>query len=454
MLGHGRHQRVLDGTWSLDLGEDLAPVEGAEGDPDIELPEGAAERVLDRLFPDGEETRMPIIAVTGTNGKTTTVRMVDFIMRHAGLRRGMVCTNGTYLDGRLVDERDVCTDTGHLQVLTSKEVDIAVLEAHHTGLGTRGFCFDWCDVAVCTNVTNDHLGIGNIDTVEQMAELKQSLPLRARKAAVLNADDQHCLGMAARVTAERVCLVSMSKSAGELQCATTADVTACCVLEHQADREWLVIHDRQRRIPVVAVNAIPATFNGTARFNVSNAMHAALSSYMLGVEPAKIAAALGDFTSSIELAPGRLNIFDGLPFRVLMDYAHNVDGYTRLVEFIDHQPVKGRKILVIAQIGDRLDRDIRDSVAPIAGHFDHYVCRNYHIYRGRAPEVIPALLKDTLVSAGVAETAISIVIDPNEAVRYGLAIAQPGDLLVILVDDHEIATLWQVLSDLAAEQAS
>ncbi len=455
MLGHGQHQRVLDGTWSLDLCKDLsgnsAPGSAAD-DPNAKLTEQAAEQILDQLFPDGGQARMPIIAVTGTNGKTTTTHMLDRIMREAGLKSGLVCSIGTYLDARKVDERAACTDTGHLQVLTSKEVDIAVLETHHAGIIVRGFCFDWCDVAVCLNVTRDHLGVGNIDTVEQMAELKQALPERARYAAVLNADDEHCLAMIDAVTAERICLVSMQSGVDGLRTYTTGRPACFCVLEKVDDEEWLVIHDDEQRIPLLGAGQIPATFNGTARFNISNAMHATMAAYMTGIEPDVIASTLGSFTSGV--IPGRLNVFDALPFRVIMDYAHNIDGYRQIVEFVEQQAVTGRKILMIAQLGDRLDDDILACVAPLAGHFDHYVCRNYHIYRGRPPEELPALLKEGLISANVSATDISIVNDPDEALQYSLSIARPGDLLMLLIDDVEIKTAWQLLNDMAAEKSA
>jgi UDP-N-acetylmuramyl tripeptide synthase len=452
MLGHGRHQKVLDGTWSLDLGENLAPVDGAADDPDIELPDGAAEQILERLFPGGGVTRMPVIAVTGTNGKTTTVLMIDWIMRHAGRKPGRVCSNGTCLDNRLVDERAACTDTGHLQVLTSKEVDIAVLETHHAGIIARGFCFDWCDIAVCTNVTNDHLGVGNIDTIEQMAELKRALPERARHAAVLNADDEHCLAMIDTMTARVLCLVSMDKDAAALQAIAGTRPACFCVLEKIDGQEWLVLHDAGERIPLLAVDQVPATFDGAARFNVSNAMHAAVSAYQAGVEPTAVAAALGQFSNDFNVTAGRMNQFEGLPFRVIMDYAHNRDGFRRLAEFVSQQSATGRKILMLNQLGDRLDADILASVAPLAGHFDHYVCRNYRVVRNRPHDEIPALLKKGLVAAGVPEAAISTVPDADEAVRYSLSLARPGDLLVLLAGNADMASTWQLLNDMAAGQ--
>jgi cyanophycin synthetase len=452
MLGHGRHQKVLDGTWSLDLDEDLHPESISAHDPDEILPQASARQIVERLFPEQQRTRMPVIAVTGTNGKTTTVLMIDWIMRHAGRKSGLVCSNGTYLDNRLVDERAACTDTGHLQVLTSKAVDIAVLETHHAGIMARGFCFDWCDIGVCTNVTNDHLGVGNINTIEQMAELKRAVPERARHAAVLNADDEHCLAMIDSMAARTLGLVSMDKDAAALQAIAGKRPACYCVLETIDGQEWLVLNDAGERIPLLAVDQVPASFDGAARFNVSNAMHAALSAYQAGIEPAAIAAALGQFSNDFNVTAGRMNRFDGLPFRVIMDYAHNIDGFRRLAEFVSRQSITGKKILMLNQLGDRLDEDIRASVAPLAGHFDHYVCRNYRVVRDRRQDEIPALLKAGLVAAGVPEACITTVPEADGAVRYSLSLACPGDLLVLLAGDADMASIWQLLNEMATGQ--
>ncbi|MGD9020162.1 MAG: Mur ligase family protein [Lysobacterales bacterium] len=450
MLGHGRHQRVLDGTWSLDLGEDLAPVDGPADDPDTELPNGAAERLLERLFPGDGTTRMPVVAITGTNGKTTTSHMVDKIARQAGLQSGLVSSTGTYLNAQMLDPRGACTDTGHLQVLTNRNMDIAVLESHHAGIMARGFCFDWCEVAVCLNVTEDHLGVGNIDTVEQMAELKRALPERARYAAVLNADDEHCLAMIGSMTARVLCLVSMDKDASALQ-AVAGEKPACfCVLECIDDEDWIVIHDGGRRIPLLAANRIPATFKGTARFNISNAMHAAMAAYQAGISPQLITDTLAEFTSEFENIPGRLNVFDEWPFKIIIDYAHNLDGYQQLIKFVDQQAVTGRKIVMLGHLGDRSDDYIRSSVTPLAGHFDHYVCRNYHILRGRAETELPNMLKEAFISAGVEPQDISVIIDADQAIPQTVAMAQPGDLLMLLADDVEIMHSRQIIKDSVA----
>jgi cyanophycin synthetase len=284
-----------------------------------------------------------------------------------------------------------------------------------------------------------------------MAELKRALPERARCAAVLNADDAHCRDMIDAMTANTLGLVSMQSDAAELNVLGAGRKTCLCVLEKVNGTEWLVLHDAGQRMALLPVDQVPATFEGTARFNVSNAMHAALAAYLAGICPDTIVAALGGFAAGHDTTPGRLNVCDSLPFKVVMDYAHNIDGYRQILNFIDHQAGNGRKILMLGALGDRLDEDIRAAVGVLAGRFDHYVCRNYHIFRGRPSDELPAFIKEILISQGVPEAAISTVLEPDQAIPHTLSVARPGDFVLLLVDNAEIAKGWKVLDDWAAE---
>lgn len=459
MLGHGKHQRVLDGTYCLDRRVDFKDLLNNQDqrramlkhtDPDIPIIDSTAEILLDWLFPDATPVRMPIIAVTGTNGKTTTTRMISHIVSVSGLKPGMVCTDGIYLDGQLIEKEDQSTRTGHLKVLTRRAVDMAVLETHHSGILCRGFAFHWCDIAVCLNVTEDHLGKPNLETIEQMAAIKRALPERARHAVVLNADNQYCMAMLDSVSAEKTCLVSMKSARDTLIAETGGRCTSCCVLEIINGKEWIVFYDQGQRMALMATNDIPASFDGNARFNISNAMHAIAAAFLAGIDMNAIRSAMQDFRAGYDSTPGRMNVFDGLPFRVLMDYAHNADGFRNVTEFVDSQSVEGRKILMVGFSGDRLDANVRTAVTQLAGHFDHFVCRNFRIPRNdRQAHEIPALLKSGLISAGVAESAISIVPDADKAVRHSLAMGAPGDLVVLLVGAVEFQSVWDLLNESA-----
>ena len=446
MLGHGQHQHVLDGTFCIDRSEDFAGLfEVASHQSGIVLRsetgtsalDSAADTLLDRLFPPTASSRIPIIAITGTNGKTTTTRMIGHIMSYTGRKTGMVCTDGVFLNGEILTRGDQSARIGHFKVLTSKEVDFAVLETHHKGILHDGFAFNSCDIAICLNVTEDHLGEGNIETVAQMAEIKSALPERARQAVVLNADDMHCIDMLEKVTAKKVWLVSMELGRNQLYERYGEKLTGCCVLETIDGAQHLVIHDGELRAPVIAVDSIPACFGGTAHFNVSNAMHAVSASYLSGVDAETIQTAMSNFTASWESTPGRLNVFDDLPFRIIMDFAHNPDGMLKICEFVDRQEVAGRKLVAFAGSINRTDEVIRQMGRSIAGHFDIYFCKE-HIRADRTqPRTVAHLLKQGLIEAGVAENQIVVRKYGKEVIFEIFDACRPGDLLIMLMGHVE-----------------
>jgi UDP-N-acetylmuramyl tripeptide synthase len=432
----------------FDLAPDLEPLSRLVSG-ELGLIERVVDDLINWLFPNPATASMPVFAITGTNGKTTTSRMITQILQYAGRRTGLVCSDGIYLDGKLVNEGDACTFIGHSRALTSRFVDSAVLESHHRGIAVRGFAFHHCDIAVCLNVTKEHLQDGEIETVEQMAEIKRALIERASTGAVLFADDSHCMEMLDYVEADTTCLVSLRSNVVELGKIASQAVTCFCVLEAVDDSDWIVLYDSNRRLPVLEVNDIPATIDGTARFNVSNAMHAIAATYLEGIKIDGIREAMQQFTTGFDSTPGRLNIYDALPFRVIIDFAHNADGFRKLCEFIDFQSVSGRKILVFGIAETYRDADIVTAVSELAGHFDHYFCVNSLNSPHRAANEIPDLLASGLQSAGVPQSDISLVLDTEEWWRNGLTMAEPGDLLVLLPDNHEVSTILAVLDSMA-----
>lgn len=446
MLGHGQYQHVLDGTFCVDRSEDFTELfTTARQQPGIQSGTGfergdldsAAETLLDRLFSSNEPVRVPIIAITGTNGKTTTTRMVGRIMSYTRRKTGMVCTDGVFLNGELLARGDHSARIGHLKVLTSKEVDFAVLETHHKGILHDGFAFRWCDIAICLNVTEDHLGDGNIETVAQMAEIKSALPQRARQAAVLNADDPHCIDMLESVTAKQVCLVSLETGRDQLFEQYGSKLTDCCVLETIEGRQHVVIYNGEIRVPVIAVDSIPACFGGLAHFNVSNAMHAVAASYLSGVDEETIQTAMRSFTASWETTPGRLNVFDDLPFRVIMDFAHNPDGMRKICEFVDRLEVTGRKLVAFAGTINRTDEVIRQMGCSVAGHFDFYFCKE-HLRKDRNQyRTVAHLLQQGLIESGVAENQTTVLHHGKDVIFEILDACEPGDLLVMLMGHVE-----------------
>jgi len=458
MLGHGHYQHVLDGTFCIDRGEDFADLFGFEDKqtnattrpaPGTDEFDSAAEKLVEQLFRSNTPVHMPIIAITGTNGKTTTTRMIDHIMSVAGQKAGMVCTDGVFINGQSLYKGDQSARVGHLKVLTNKSVDFAVLETHHRGILLDGFAFRRCDVAVCLNVSEDHLGYGHIETVEQMAEIKSALPQRARQGVVLNADNKHCVNMLKKVIAKKVCLVSMESNRAELVDRYGDFINCCCVLEMTDGQNCLVIYNGENRLPVMTVSSIPACFDGSARFNVSNAMHAVAASYLSGVDIETIKSAMGDFRSSYENTPGRLNVFDDLPFRVVMDFAHNPDGMHKICEFVDQQYVPGRKLVAFAGTVTRRDDTIRHMAHSIAGHFDFYFCKEHIRADGTQPRLVAPILQQGLIEKGVDEDQTAVTTNGKDVIFKIFDSCQPGDLLTMLMGHVEKHHLPGYIKDYA-----
>lgn len=453
--------RILDFVLAPELDRYLEPT----GDRSAVMLASTADLIVEWLFHGKSKKRMPIIAVTGTNGKTTTTRMINQILMTDGRKPGMVCTNGIYLHGQEILKGDQGTVGGHLEILTNKEANIAVLETHHNGILKNGFAFSWCDVAVCLNVTEDHLGQANIETVEQMAEVKRALIERARHAVVLNADNEFCLGMIEFANAELTCLVSMHSTAGELHTRLGGRNGCLCVLEPIEGEHWLVVHDGRCRIPVMPVASIPMTFNGTARFNTSNAMHAVLTAYLFEIKIEVITAAMSTFNASYENTPGRLNIFDDLPFRVIVDFAHNPDGLRQLGEFIDAQVVTGRKILVFSAPVNRTDEAIRNIGRAAAGHYDFYFCKedlDFYFYNEDVPRFegtprkVAHILQQGLLECDVSKEQTAIRHHGKQVIFEIFDSCEPGDLLVVLtgeIEQHQLPVyITEYANKLAADE--
>lgn len=438
---------------SIDISRPLAETGGAIVDMDLapeldhilpaesRLFQQVANAFVRWLFPPGSPSRVPIVAVTGTNGKTTTCRMITRIMQVSGRYTGLVCTGGVYLDEQF--EMNKAGPNNYI-ILENRKVDFIIFEEYFGHIARAGFEYSWSDVAVCTNVTPDHLGRIGVHTVEEIALLKQSVMERARHGVVLNADDKHCMAMRPFLKPRQLCLVSTVKSYQQLL-AGEDDSSIACVLETEQGSEWIVLYDKKGRHPLVAVEDIPATWSGTAVHNVFNSMYAAAACWLSAANPETIRKGLSSFASSFEISRGRLNVFEGLPFSVIMDYAHNLDSFQRISEFVDRQQVTGRKIIMFAMTGDRQDKDIKDALDAIAGHYDHYVCRSYPGLRGRLRGEIDKLLETTLLQYGVPAEQITRCNDPAQAIQIALDLGKAGDLVLLLSTEKEFSTHWEIL---------
>ncbi|MCU0621347.1 MAG: cyanophycin synthetase [Gemmatimonadales bacterium] len=418
----------------------VAPSEGK--------PRDVAGAVMDMLFPPGTPFRIPIAVVTGTNGKTTTARMLAHIHKLAGRCVGLTTTDGVYIDGQCTVKGDMTGPTATRMVLKDPDVEVAVLEVARGGLLRSGMGTRFVDVACVLNVQSDHLGLRGIDTLDQLAEVKR-IPIEvARDAAVLNADDPRVLRMADYTEATSVCYVTMNPSHSLVREHIRAGGRAVS-LETGVNGQMITIYDHGTHIPLLWSHLIPATLEGRAAHNVQNAMFAAAMAFSMGVKLEDIRHGLRTFDTTFFQAPGRMNVFDEHPFKVILDYGHNPPAVEAMVRLVERLDATGRRIVVLAAPGDRRDEDIRDIARIAAGKFDHYICRRDDGLRGRAPDEVPALLRDALLAAGVPAAQVSVIADEQEAIDAALRMGRTGDVLLIFVD--AITRGWKQVTTFAPD---
>ncbi|MFO1406719.1 MAG: cyanophycin synthetase [Steroidobacteraceae bacterium] len=421
----------------------VAPSEGT--------PRDVAGPVIDMLFPPGAPSRVPIAAVTGTNGKTTTSRMLAHVTKMAGYTPGLTTTDGVYIDGQRTVQGDMTGPVSARMVLADPQIDIAVLETARGGLVRAGMGVNEVNVGAVLNVQSDHLGMKGIDTLEQLAEVKRVVVEVATDCAVLNADDPLVLRMAGYTDAKNICYVTMNPQHVLVREHIRAGGRACA-LEAGVNGQMITLYDRGGHIPLVWTHLIPATIEGRAMHNVQNAMFAAAMAFSLGIKLDAIRQGLRTFDSTFYQAPGRMNVFDEHPFKVLFDYGHNAHAVGMLADLAGRLEVKGRRIVVLAGPGDRRDEDLVAIAHAVAGRFDHYVCRRDDDLRGRAPDEVPRLQAAALRERGVPESAISIVPDEQDAIEAALRMAREGDLLLVFAD--ALVRSWKQVTKFRAEGAT
>ncbi len=403
----------------------IAPSEGT--------PRDAAGPVIDMLFPPGTPSRVPIAAITGTNGKTTTARMLAHIAKMAGYTPGLTTTDGVYIDGQRTVEGDMTGPVSARMVLADPQIDLAVLETARGGLVRAGMGVDEIDVGAVLNVASDHLGMKGVDTLEQLAEIKRIVVEAATGCAVLNADDPNVLKMSGYTDAKVICYVTMNPSHPLVREHIRAGGRACA-LENGVNGHMITLYDKGSHIPLLWTHLIPATLEGRALHNVQNAMVAASVAYALGIKLDAIRHGLRTFDTTFFQAPGRMNVFNEHPFKVLMDYGHNAHAVGMMADLAQRMDVAGRRIVVVAGPGDRRDQDLRDIATAVAGRFDHYICRRDDSLRGRDGDEVPRIIARALEEAGVAREVIQQIPDEQEAVEAALRMAASGDLVLVFAD--------------------
>jgi cyanophycin synthetase len=393
--------------------------------PSQGIARNVAEPVLNMLFPAGSPYRVPIIAITGTNGKTTTTRLIAHICRQTGRTTGYTTTDGIYIGDYLLEKGDTTGPQSAQQILKDPTVEIAVLETARGGILRSGLGFSQCDIGVVLNVQADHLGLGDIDTVEQLADLKAVVAESARTDgyAVLNADDPLVAAIAEHVQAQ-VAYFSLSPSNSIIQQHIAQGGLAAV---HENGYISILKGDWTIRIEQ-AVN-VPVTLGGRANFMIANVLAASLATFAQGISVEHIRAGLGSFQMSARQTPGRMNIFDLGRFSVLIDYAHNPAGYNALGEFVGKWP--GKRIGVIGAPGDRRNEDFVALGEIAAGFLDQVVIKEDDDRRGRPQGEVANLIQSGLLNRNAA-FHYQQILDETTAIGQTLANAPNGALVVIL----------------------
>ncbi len=399
-------------------------IEPAEG-----LPRNVAEPVVDMLFPKGSAGRIPIIAVTGTNGKTTTTRLIAHIAKSAGKKTGYTTSDGVYIQNQLMMKGDCTGPISSQFVLKDPTVDFAVLECARGGILKAGLAFQNCEVAVVTNVAADHIGLGGINSVEQMAKVKAVVPetVFPHGYAVLNADDDLVYKMKKDLKCN-IALFSMDENNPRIK-EHCAGHGLACVFENG----FITIMKGTWKIRVLPARDIPLTFEGKAVHNINNCLPAVLAAYLYrDINIDDIRTGLQTFIPSESLTPGRLNFFHFKNFTMLADFAHNPHGLRLLCDFISKLDYPA-KIGVISGTGDRRDEDIRELGEISARYFDEIIIRCDKNLRGRTADEIIDLLKEGIHSVN---PDIPVLTIPNEdqALDYIYENAKPGALYTIMCD--------------------
>jgi cyanophycin synthetase len=407
----------------------IAPSEG--------LPRNVAGHVIDMLYPYGKSSRIPIIAVTGTNGKTTTTRLIAHIVKNNGHRVGFTTSDGIYVQNTMMLKGDTTGPVSSEFILKDPTVDFAVLETARGGILRSGLGFGFCDIGVITNIQEDHLGLADIHNLDDLTRVKSVIINSVKKDGwgVLNADNEYCVRIGKKAECN-VAYFSRDENNPVIKSHCRKGGIACV-----SENGYITIIKGDWKLRVQRTGLVPLTFGGTVPFMIENVLAATLASYLWGFRTEDIKTSLETFIPSAAQTPGRMNIFDFKDFKFMIDFAHNPDGYKGVMEFLKHidSPLK---IGIIAGTGDRRDDDIRELGKLSAQMFDYIILRQEKHLRGRTEENILNLLTEGILSIDP-DKKYEIVPKEIDAIKHAMSLAKPGTFITALSDvvDNAIETV-------------
>jgi cyanophycin synthetase len=398
----------------------LAPSEG--------IGRNVAEHVINMLYPASAPSRIPIFSITGTNGKTTVTRLIAHVLRGSGLTVGYTTTDGTYIQNQQIVQGDNTGPVSAQLVLKDPTVQVAVLETARGGIIRAGLGFDHCDVGVVTNIAADHLGLKDVNTLEDLARVKSVVPraVSRRGYAVLNAEDPLVYKM--RELVDGACVYfSMDENHPNIKRQAERGRVSCIF-----ENGYVTILKGKWKVRVEKVANIPLTYGGRAEFMIQNVLAATLACFVHGVSLEDLRVGLTTFNAGTAQTPGRLNFVEIGDATVLMDYAHNPAGLRGLANFINKLPNKYRTV-VLNGTGDRRDDDIREFAKLAADNFDRVVIRAGNYLRGRTEEEMFSLLQEGIAQSEKSPQ-VRVIPDSRTAIHHAIKHARKGELVVTLAD--------------------
>ena len=398
-------------------------------------PINVAADIMNMLYPENEKYTIPIVAITGTNGKTTTTRLIRHTLSKYGICVGMTTTSGIYIGNECIQKGDMTGPVSASRVLYDKRVEAAVLETARGGIVRKGLGYDLADVAVLTNISDDHLGLDGVNTMEDLANIK-ALVVEAVKPsgfAVLNADDAMTPYMQQRVRSKVILFAKSGSNALIKRHLKQNDNTAVYVKDN-----YIWISTGTKRSPLMALEDIPITMDGLIECNIENSLAAISALIGLSMSYENIRRGLSTFKPDAITNPGRFNIFDVGSFKIMVDYSHNIAGYSAVIKYI--QKLKPKRLVgVVGMPGDRLDSNIKEVALLCAKSFNRVYIKEDVDLRGRKPGEVAGIMQQEMLSSGMNPEDVEVVLSEIVALEKAMLDALPNDLIVLLYEDFDSA---------------